>query len=164
MKYFLFYSATQQLAMRAQHLVDVKKEDGFAALHLAALNGHRGVAEILLSPIGRAQVDLHNNRRQTPLHLATSQGHWSIVELLINHSADIAATDEDGDTALHIAIAKSQHQSSTVAVPENSTESPLIYNVSYSLKLFLAALCKINAFIYRYGKIWQGRVLKLNWH
>lgn len=66
---------------RARHLVDVKKEDGFAALHLAALNGHKDVAAILLSSNGgNAKVDLRNNRRQTPLHLATSQGHWALVE------------------------------------------------------------------------------------
>jgi E3 ubiquitin-protein ligase mind-bomb len=110
--------------------VDVKKEDGFAALHLAALNGHREVAAILLSQNGgRAKVDLRNNRRQTPLHLATSQGHWSLVELLIHHNADIASTDEDGDTVLHIAIAKSPNQQTTVPTPESSRDSSLIYAV-----------------------------------
>lgn len=52
--------------------MDVKKDDGFAALHLACLNGHRAVAETLLAQ-GRAGVDLRNNRCQTPLLLAVSQ-------------------------------------------------------------------------------------------
>lgn len=116
--------------MRARHLVDVKKEDGFAALHLAALNGHREVAAILLSQNGgRAKVDLRNNRRQTPLHLATSQGHWSLVELLVHHNADVGSTDEDGDTVLHIAIAKSPNQQTAVPTPESSRDSPLIHAV-----------------------------------
>ena len=114
---------------RAKHLVNVKKDDGFAALHLAALNGHRDVAAILLSPTGgRANVDLRNNRRQTPLHLATSQGHWSVAELLISHNADISSTDEDGDTALHIAIKKSRNQP-TAVTPESCRDSPLTYVV-----------------------------------
>lgn len=123
-------SATERLMARARHLVDVKKEDGFAALHLAALNGHREVAAILLSQNdGRAKVDLRNNRQQTPLHLATSQGHWSLVELLVHHNADVASADEDGDTVLHIAIAKSPNQQTVVPTSESSRDSPLIYAV-----------------------------------
>ncbi|XP_012288301.1 E3 ubiquitin-protein ligase MIB2 [Orussus abietinus] len=119
--------ATERLVARASQLVDVKKEDGFAALHLAALNGHRDVAAtLLLQTGGRAMVDLRNNRRQTPLHLATSQGQWALVELLVSHNADIAATDENGDTALHLAITKSRNQPVTVATAESSRNSPLI--------------------------------------
>ena len=32
--------------------MDVKKDDGFAALHLAALNGHRDVANTLITMVG----------------------------------------------------------------------------------------------------------------
>ncbi|XP_029678804.1 E3 ubiquitin-protein ligase MIB2-like [Formica exsecta] len=126
--------ATERLVTRARHLVDTKKEDGFAALHLAALNGHREVVAILLSQNGgRAKVDLRNKRRQTPLHLATSQGHWSIVELLVHAGADIGSADEDGDTVLHIAIAKSPNQQTAVLTPESSRDSPLIYAIWQSL-------------------------------
>ncbi|OAD58844.1 E3 ubiquitin-protein ligase MIB2 [Eufriesea mexicana] len=126
--------ATQRLVVRARHLVDVKKEDGFAALHLAALNGHKDVAATLLSPDGgNAKVDLRNNRRQTPLHLATSQGHWALVELLVHYNADIASTDADGDTVLHIAIVKSPNQSNVVPTPESCRDSPLIYTIWQNL-------------------------------
>lgn len=140
-KLIILYSATERLVARARHLVDTKKEDGFAALHLAALNGHKEVAAILLSQNGgRAKVDLRNNRRQTPLHLATSQGHWSIVELLVHAGADIGSTDEDGDTVLHIAIAKSPNQQTAVPTPESSRDSPLIYavrkNLQFNFRIF----------------------------
>ncbi|XP_031846434.1 E3 ubiquitin-protein ligase mind bomb 2 isoform X2 [Nomia melanderi] len=126
--------ATEKLVARARHLVDVKKEDGFAALHLAALNGHRGVAAILLSQNGgHAKVNLRNNRRQTPLHLATSQGHWALVELLVLYNADIASTDASGDTVLHIAVMKSVNQTNVVPTPENSRCSPLIYAIWQNL-------------------------------
>lgn len=37
--------------------MDVKKEDGFSALHLAALNNHRDVAEILIKEVGGGSVN-----------------------------------------------------------------------------------------------------------
>ncbi|KAG7197136.1 hypothetical protein KM043_007222 [Ampulex compressa] len=126
--------ATERLVGRARQLVDIKKEDGFAALHLAALNGHRDVAAILLSQNGgRAKVDLRNNGGQTSLHLATSQGHWALVELLVHHNADLACTNKDGDTVLHLAIAKSSNQRSIVPIADNCRDSPLIYAIWQNL-------------------------------
>jgi E3 ubiquitin-protein ligase mind-bomb len=131
----------QRLVMRARHLVDVKKEDGFAALHLASLNGHREVAAILLLPTGGwARVDLQNNRRHTPLHLAAAQGHWGLVELLVGHNADIASTDEDGDTALHIAVAKCRYHAIGTAPPDAPRDSPSLYAVSLPDSQFTSQL------------------------
>lgn len=45
------YSATEMILARARQLADVKKEDGFSALHLAALNNHYDVAEILIKEV-----------------------------------------------------------------------------------------------------------------
>ena len=39
--------------------MDVKKDDGFAALHLAALNGHKEVAEILLTVVRFPFIFVH---------------------------------------------------------------------------------------------------------
>lgn len=47
--------ATEKILARARQLVDVKKEDGFSALHLAALNNHRDVAEILIKEVSWRQ-------------------------------------------------------------------------------------------------------------
>lgn len=154
----------ERLVTRARHLVDVKKEDGFAALHLAALNGHKEVAAILLSQNGgRAKVDLRNNRRQTPLHLATSQGHWSLVEFLVQHNADIASTDEDGDTVLHIAIAKSPNQQTTVPTLESSRDSPFIYTVWHSKSYIKQNMTNQSFFsLNRFGRIWRDKAQRLN--
>lgn len=67
-----YCSATDKLISRARQLVDVKKDDGFAALHLAAFNGHRAVVESLVTD-GKATLDLVTYRKQTPLMLAVSQ-------------------------------------------------------------------------------------------
>ncbi|XP_030641535.1 E3 ubiquitin-protein ligase MIB2 isoform X2 [Chanos chanos] len=97
--------ATEKILARARQLADVKKEDGFAALHLAALNNHRDVAEILIKE-GRCDVNIRNNRNQTPLQLAVTQGHTELVQLLVAEGADVNAEDEDGDTAMHIALSR----------------------------------------------------------
>lgn len=44
--------AVRRILARARQLVDAKKEDGFAALHLAALNNHCEVAQILIREVG----------------------------------------------------------------------------------------------------------------
>ena len=46
------FSATEKILSRARQTVDVKKDDGFAALHLAALNGHKDVANTLITMVG----------------------------------------------------------------------------------------------------------------
>lgn len=45
------HSAVRRILARAWQLVDAKKEDGFTALHLAALNNHREVAQILIREV-----------------------------------------------------------------------------------------------------------------
>ncbi|XP_025906749.1 E3 ubiquitin-protein ligase MIB2 isoform X1 [Nothoprocta perdicaria] len=99
--------AVKMILARARQLVDSKKEDGFTALHLAALNNHKEVAEILIKE-GRCDVNLKNNRNQTPLHLAVIQGHVEMVQLLVSEGSDVNAEDEDGDTAIHIALERQQ--------------------------------------------------------
>lgn len=99
--------AIKKILARARQLVDSKKEDGFTALHLAALNNHMEVAEILIKE-GRCDVNLKNNRNQSPLHLAVIQGHVGMVQLLVSQGSDVNAEDEDGDTAMHIALERQQ--------------------------------------------------------
>uniref|UniRef100_A0A8C5ER53 E3 ubiquitin-protein ligase MIB2 n=1 Tax=Gouania willdenowi TaxID=441366 RepID=A0A8C5ER53_GOUWI len=95
--------ATEKILARARQLVDVKKDDGFSALHLAALNNHQDVAEILIKE-GRCDINIRNNRNQTPLQLAVTQGHTDLVQLLVTEGADVNMEDEDGDTAMHVAL------------------------------------------------------------
>lgn len=59
--------ATDKILARARQLVDVKKEDGFSALHLAALNNHRDVAEILIKEVSwRPEQSRHVKPFSTP--------------------------------------------------------------------------------------------------
>ncbi|XP_076048174.1 E3 ubiquitin-protein ligase MIB1-like isoform X2 [Oratosquilla oratoria] len=84
-------------------MVDEKKDDGYTALHLAALNNHVEVAELLVHQ-GHANMDLQNVNLQTPLHLAVERQHTQIVRLLVREGANLNLADKDGDTPLHEAL------------------------------------------------------------
>ena len=66
-------------------IVDEKKDDGYTALHLASLNNHIEVAELLVLQ-GKANKDLQNVNLQTPLHLAVERQHIQIVRVRLNLS------------------------------------------------------------------------------
>ncbi|CAH3175858.1 unnamed protein product [Porites evermanni] len=81
-------------------IVNEKKDDGYTALHLAALNNHTEVAELLVKQ-AKANKDIQNTNLQTPLHLAVERQHTQIVRLLVREGAKLDLTDKDGDTPLH---------------------------------------------------------------
>ncbi|XP_055471082.1 E3 ubiquitin-protein ligase MIB2 isoform X3 [Psammomys obesus] len=99
--------AVRKILARARQLVDAKKEDGFTALHLAALNNHREVAQVLIRE-GRCDVNVRNRKLQSALHLAVQQAHLGLVPLLVDAGCSVDAEDEEGDTALHVALQRHQ--------------------------------------------------------
>ncbi|XP_040843708.1 E3 ubiquitin-protein ligase MIB2 isoform X2 [Ochotona curzoniae] len=101
--------AVRRILARARQLVDARKEDGCTALHLATLNNHRDVAQILICE-GRCDVNVRNGRLQSALHLAVQQAHVGLVPLLVDAGCSVNAEDEEGDTALHVALQRHQRQ------------------------------------------------------
>ncbi|XP_058160621.1 E3 ubiquitin-protein ligase MIB2 isoform X2 [Dasypus novemcinctus] len=99
--------AVRKILARARQLVDARKEDGFAALHLATLNNHQDVAQILIRE-GHCDVNARTRRLQSALHLAVQQAHVGLVPLLVDAGCSVNAEDEDGDTALHVALQRHQ--------------------------------------------------------
>lgn len=79
---FSFYSAMRILLSKLPRpwIVDEKKDDGYTALHLAALNNHVEVAE-QLARAGKADLNLQNVNLQTALHLAVERQHTQIVRV-----------------------------------------------------------------------------------
>jgi len=75
---------------------------GTSPLHLAALNGHHDIAEILMrsgcSKDARTKVD------KTPLHLAATEGHATLVEVLLRTGAEVDSKDMLKMTPLHWAV------------------------------------------------------------
>ncbi len=84
-------------------LVFSKDEDGFTPLHLAAANGYKEMAELLLA--SKADVNAKDNSESTPLHQAVAAGrqHAELLEVLIARKADVNAADTNGLTPLHYA-------------------------------------------------------------
>lgn len=82
MDFYFYCSAMRVLLSKLPRpwIVDEKKDDGYTALHLAALNNHVEVAELLVRT-GRAQLDLQNVNLQTALHLAVERQHTQIVRV-----------------------------------------------------------------------------------
>jgi ankyrin repeat protein len=106
-------------------LVSSRDDKGYTPLHLAAVYGHKAVAELFLA--NKADVNarivyklemldlitlkplaLNNNETighmddgPTPLHLAVDNGHKDIAELLLANKAEVNALDTEGCTPLH---------------------------------------------------------------
>ena len=82
-------------------LVFSKDENGATPLLIAALGGHKDIAELLLA--NKAEVNATNNYRMTPLHVSALKGYKDIAALLLANNAEVNAKDSDGDTALKLA-------------------------------------------------------------
>lgn len=71
------------------------------ALHLAAYEGYRDLAKIILDK--GAKTEAKDERGQTALHFAARRDHLDLVEILLANGADIEASTDDGETALYTA-------------------------------------------------------------
>ena len=76
---------------------------GITPLHWAAINGHLGIAKLLLNNNDNAKAS-RTDTGDTPLHFAAGYGHTEAVKLLLDHNADVnAKCTDDGGTPLYIA-------------------------------------------------------------
>lgn len=69
-------------------------------LHLAACEGYRGIAKMLIEY--GADVDVSDYQGATPLILAAINGHREVAQLLLEHGALVHKTSAHGITALHM--------------------------------------------------------------
>jgi ankyrin repeat protein len=83
--------------------VNAKNPDGVTALHLAATQGHRSVAELLLSKGADVNSKVSGDDAFTPLHFAAIYGKQDMVNLLLSEGADVDAKTNNDTTPLHSA-------------------------------------------------------------
>jgi ankyrin repeat protein len=86
--------------------------DGLTALHWAALNGNREIADLLLYA-GATLKPLTRVGGYTPLHLAAQSGHAEIVGALLEAGADPDVLTGTGVTAMHFAAQANSAESIT---------------------------------------------------
>ncbi len=86
--------------------VNAKGERDLSALHLAAVFGHKGIAELLIQKGADVNAKAENSmwgEGTTALHWSCIRGQKGVAELLIAKGADVNAKSKNGYTPLHIA-------------------------------------------------------------
>jgi len=98
--------------------VDAQNDNGWAALHWAAHNGHDGAVACLID--NDANIDCHDDDGWDALHHAASQGHDAACNVLVNCGSDIdgKATGTFGRTPLMLA-AWNGHASTVLSLINN---------------------------------------------
>ena len=100
------------IAARAN--IGAVNNDGDAALHLAAKEGHVETVKALIE--ARADIGALNKYKQTPLHSAVGRrGEAGVVSLLLEKRADVHVVDVGGRTPLHFAV-KWRHNTEPVVL------------------------------------------------
>jgi ankyrin repeat protein len=89
--------------------VNLKNQEGWTPLHIAAKEGHVDIAALLIK--NRAEVNERINSRDdpsglTPLHIAAYSNHVDVVELLIGAGAQINVHGTYGHTPLEYAAGR----------------------------------------------------------
>lgn len=101
-------------------------------LHLAADNGLKDVAAVLLS--NNAEVDARDRYGLTPLHLAAGRGHRDVVELLLANKADVNAKGIIANTPLHWAADTTPYDDAHEAQLKGTVELLLDFNADINAK------------------------------
>lgn len=92
--------------------IDLKNNDGFTALHLAAQNGHNQCCRELLKR--GASPNICNNYGDTPLHTACRYGHAGVLRILLSAYSNPDIQNNNGDTPLHISCAMGRRKLSKI--------------------------------------------------
>jgi ankyrin repeat protein len=92
-------------------------------LHVAAISGHRDVAEILLAHA--SHVNAVDNMHFTPLHRAVEHDRTEVVKLLIDKGADVNAENVEGETPLDIALDRKSARLAELLIENGATVGSL---------------------------------------
>ena len=119
--------------------LEAEDSDGATPLFYAAKHGHIECVKILIKC--GADVNKQDNYGRTPLMCGVVSGKVSIVMLLSEAGADMESATRDGDTCLHLAVARRDHDIASWIV----SRSPRIVNRANRAEVSpLHLVCNIN--------------------
>ena len=98
----------QVIGKTYQNEIDMRGQDQWTLLHIAANEGNQDVVKVLLE-YGANPNSVSANQR-TPLHLACMRGYFFVVKELIEHNSNINCPDMDGNTPTHLCSEFGKHK------------------------------------------------------
>ena len=90
-------------------------DNGWFPLHKSAFRDNKDLAEALVKHGARADVVTH--RGNLPLHFAARFGRTNVLPFLLSVITDKNKQNEDGDTALHKAVANGETEAVKLLAP-----------------------------------------------
>uniref|UniRef100_A0A8C2K3X1 Caskin-2 n=1 Tax=Cyprinus carpio TaxID=7962 RepID=A0A8C2K3X1_CYPCA len=114
--------------------VNYQDQDGFSALHHAALTGTTDLLSLLLE--AQATVDIKDSNGMRPLHYAAWQGKADSVLTLLRAGASVNGASQDGQIPLHLAAQYGHYEVSEMLLQHQS--NPCTVNKAKKTPLDLA--------------------------
>ncbi|XP_016346402.1 caskin-2-like [Sinocyclocheilus anshuiensis] len=125
---------TELLGSTKRLNVNYQDQDGFSALHHAALTGTTDLLSLLLE--AQATVDIKDSNGMRPLHYAAWQGKADSVLMLLRAGASVNGASQDGQIPLHLAAQYGHYEVSEMLLQHQS--NPCVVNKAKKTPLDLA--------------------------
>ncbi|XP_050980959.1 caskin-2 isoform X4 [Labeo rohita] len=125
---------TELLGSTKRLNVNYQDQDGFSALHHAALTGTTDLLSLLLE--AQATVDIKDSNGMRPLHYAAWQGKADSVLMLLRAGASVNGASQDGQIPLHLAAQYGHYEVSEMLLQHQS--NPCTVNKAKKTPLDLA--------------------------
>uniref|UniRef100_A0A8B9KCV7 Nuclear factor of kappa light polypeptide gene enhancer in B-cells 1 n=1 Tax=Astyanax mexicanus TaxID=7994 RepID=A0A8B9KCV7_ASTMX len=126
-------------------LMSTQDENGDTGLHLGVIHSQtdavKTLAEVISAIPGEDVLNMRNDLYQTPLHLAVVTQQKEAAEVLLTARADVALTDRNGNTALHLAAQQKEGEMVRLLLHhDNMLEMTSVPNTAGLCPLHLAVL------------------------
>jgi len=138
---------------------NIKDDDEWMAIHVAAWTGKEEVVRLLL---GKTDVNETGKNGLTALHCAAAQGHKTVASLLVEKDADINAKDSGGWTPLHWASKKRHDMMNPRLITIKDRPSQLLRQIASQQKE-LQVLVQQQTIVFQ-DKVSTIRGKLSNWH
>nr|XP_054769582.1 ankyrin repeat domain-containing protein 27-like [Lytechinus pictus] len=137
--------------------VNSHNQEGYTALHVAALHGHDGMIDVLLRRGAGVNQKNGSSQQCTPLHLACQCNHPKIVSKLLHHAAKCNIRDVRGNTPLHYCCLNGHMEPAEALLQVGY--SIYVFQVTFSHLLLMTLL--LSVFVYAFEEALYNDVIGL---